>query len=85
MSIARALVKQPPLILCDEPTGALDAATGLAILDLLRGMVLAEGRTVLVVTHNEALAALATRLLRLQDGIVVTDERRAVATAFLSR
>jgi len=85
VSIARALVKQPPLILCDEPTGALDAATGLAILDLLRGMVLAEGRTVLVVTHNEALAALATRQLRLQDGIVVTDERRAVATAFLSR
>ena len=85
VSIARALVKEPALILCDEPTGALDAATGLAILDLLRRMVRDEGRTVLVVTHNEALAALATRLLRLQDGIVVTDERRPVVSAALSR
>ena len=56
VSIARALVKKPKLLLCDEPTGALDSKTGAQIIELLCDMARVEGKTVIVVTHNQALA-----------------------------
>ncbi|MDE3074570.1 MAG: ABC transporter ATP-binding protein [Chloroflexota bacterium] len=77
VAIARALVKQPPLLLCDEPTGALDYETGKAVLGLLQSLVQDGGRTVLLVTHNTALADMATRLVRLKDGSVVSDAAQA--------
>lgn len=73
VAIARALVKNPPLLLCDEPIGALDYETGKQILTLLETMVYEHGKTVIIVTHNNALAAIATRLIRIKDG-QVTDE-----------
>ncbi|HCW51456.1 MAG TPA: macrolide ABC transporter ATP-binding protein, partial [Clostridiales bacterium] len=76
VAIARALVKDPPLLLCDEPTGAVDFETGKAILGLLEEAVHRRGKTVVIVTHNTALAAMATRLIRLKDGIVASDEER---------
>ncbi|HCJ09922.1 MAG TPA: macrolide ABC transporter ATP-binding protein [Clostridiales bacterium] len=76
VAIARALVKDPPLLLCDEPTGAVDFETGKAILGLLQEAVQRRGKTVLIVTHNSALAAMATRLIRLKDGAVASDEKR---------
>ncbi|MDR1094316.1 MAG: ABC transporter ATP-binding protein [Clostridiales bacterium] len=69
VSIARALVKNPPLLLCDEPTGALDSGTGAEILTLLKRQARA-GRTVVVVTHNAALAAAADRVIRVRNGQV---------------
>ena len=84
VAIARALVKDPPLLLCDEPTGALDEGTGSAVLALLEGLVREGGKTVLLVTHNAALAERATRVVRLRDGALVADERPAAALA-LSR
>ena len=77
VAIARALVKEPPLLLCDEPTGALDYVTGKAVLGLLQALAQDDGRTVLLVTHNTALAAMATRLVRLKDGIVTSDVAQA--------
>lgn len=73
-AIARALVTEPALLLADEPTGNLDSATGEEIADLITGLP-DEGRTVVLVTHNEALAARARRLLRLRDGRILSDER----------
>ena len=74
VAIARALVKDPPLLLCDEPTGALDFETGKEVLGLLEKLVQDGQRSVLIVTHNSALAARATRQIRLKDGRVVADE-----------
>lgn len=68
VAIARAVVKNPRLLLCDEPTGALDSRTGQKILTLLRGLKERYGTTVVVVTHNAKLAALADRVIRLSDG-----------------
>ena len=65
VSIARALAKNPKLLLCDEPTGALDYNTGKAILKLLQNMCRERGMTVIVITHNQALAPMADRLLSL--------------------
>lgn len=76
VSIARALVKNPPLLLCDEPTGALDYETGKTVLGVLEDLAKVQGKTVLIVTHNSALAAMATRLIRLKDGAVIADEHR---------
>ncbi len=81
VAIARALVKNPPVLLCDEPTGALDSETGKAILGLLEARVRNERQTVLIVTHNSALAAMATRLIRIRDGLIQADEVRAEPTA----
>jgi putative ABC transport system ATP-binding protein len=67
VSIARALVKRPAILLCDEPTGALDTVTGASVLALLKNTV-KEGRTVIVVTHNEGLAAAADRVIRVKNG-----------------
>jgi len=70
VAIARALVKNPPLLLCDEPTGELDFETGRRIMQILRDINRAEGRTVLVVTHNAPIAAVADEVLRLRGGRV---------------
>ena len=72
VSIARALAKNPKLLLCDEPTGALDYQTGKQILQLLQDMCRVEGITVVIVTHNAALADMADRLIRFKSGKVTS-------------
>jgi putative ABC transport system ATP-binding protein len=71
VSIARGLVKDPPLLLCDEPTGALDVETGIQVLDLLRSVTKNGDRTVIVVTHNSQIASIANRVLELRDGEII--------------
>ena len=70
VAIARALAKNPKLLLCDEPTGALDYATGKQILQLLQDTCRREGVTVLIITHNSALAPMADRVIRFRSGQV---------------
>ena len=70
VSIARALAKNPKFLLCDEPTGALDYQTGKAILKLLQDMCREKGMTVIVITHNSALAPMADRVIRIKNGKV---------------
>ena len=70
VSIARALAKNPKLLLCDEPTGALDYQTGKAILNLLQDMCRERGMTVIVITHNSALTPMADRVIRIKNGKV---------------
>ena len=70
VSIARALAKNPKLLLCDEPTGALDYQTGKAILKLLQDMCRDRGMTVIVITHNSALTPMANRVIRIKNGKV---------------
>ena len=67
VSIARALAKNPKLLLCDEPTGALDYNTGKAILKLLQNMCRERGMTVIVITHNQAIAPMADRLIHIKN------------------
>ena len=71
VAIARALAKNPKLILCDEPTGALDYNTGKAVLKLLQDACRAQGKTVLIITHNGALTQIADRVIRVKNGAVV--------------
>ena len=73
VAIARAVVKDPPILLCDEPTGSLDLETGRQVLAVLRELSRAGGRTVLLVTHNSAIATMADRVIRLRSGEVVDD------------
>lgn len=75
VSIARGLVKDPPLMLCDEPTGSLDVESGISILNLLREVTLDRDRSVLIVTHNAVTANIADRVIRLRDGEVVSQDR----------
>lgn len=77
VAVARALVKQPDVLLCDEPTGALDLDTGRQVLMLLRRLNLERGATVVLVTHNSAIAAIADRVVSLRDGTVAEDCRNA--------
>ena len=70
VSIARAVAKNPKLLLCDEPTGALDYVTGKQILQLLQDTCRADGITVIIITHNAALAPMADRLIRFKSGRV---------------
>lgn len=70
VSIARALVKRPKLLLCDEPTGALDSKTGRLILELLQKMCREEGMTVVLITHNAAITPLGDRVIRMKNGKV---------------
>jgi putative ABC transport system ATP-binding protein len=74
VAIARALANRPALIIADEPTGQLDADTGLAVMELLRAVVRSEGVTALVATHDTQLLALADRVLELRDGTIVADD-----------
>ena len=71
VAIARALAKNPKLILCDEPTGALDYNTGKAVLKLLQDTCRERGKTVLIITHNGALTQIADRVIRVKNGTVV--------------
>ena len=77
VSIARALAKNPKLLLCDEPTGALDYNTGKAILKLLQDLCREKGMTVIVITHNSALAPMADRLIKIKNGKVSSMETNA--------
>ena len=74
VAIARALAKNPKLLLCDEPTGALDYQTGKAILQLLQNMGRKNGMTVIIITHNSALTAMADRVIRVKNGTVSSVE-----------
>ena len=73
VSIARALAKNPKILLCDEPTGALDYKTGKQVLSILQKTCREMGRTVIVITHNSALAAMADRVIRINSGRVVDE------------
>ena len=73
VAIARALAKNPKLLLCDEPTGALDYQTGKAILKLLQDTGRSTGMTVIIITHNSALTAMADRVIRVKNGTVVSE------------
>ena len=70
VAIARALAKDPPLLLCDEPTGNLDFRTGIRVLTLLREVTAAQGRSCILVTHNSVIGEMADRVVRLRDGMI---------------
>ena len=74
VSIARAIAKNPKLLLCDEPTGALDYQTGKSILKLLQKLSVEENMTVVIITHNSALTSMADRVIRLKNGRVLSVE-----------
>ncbi len=74
VAIARALAKNPKLLLCDEPTGALDYVTGKSILKLLQDTCRQTGKTVIVITHNTALTAMADRVIRVKSGKILSSE-----------
>lgn len=74
VSIARALVKNPTVLLCDEPTGALDSKTGKKIIKLLMDINQNKDKIVVVVTHNSTLAKVADRVIKISDGKIVSDE-----------
>ncbi len=75
VSIARALAKNPALLLCDEPTGALDDVTGKSVLRLLYDLSRKNGTTVIVITHNQAIAPMADRIIRIKNGKILSNER----------
>jgi putative ABC transport system ATP-binding protein len=72
VSIARAIAKNPKLLLCDEPTGALDYQTGKAILKLLQSLSTEKGMTVVIITHNSALTEMADRVIRVKNGKITS-------------
>ncbi|MBQ6345874.1 MAG: ABC transporter ATP-binding protein [Methanobrevibacter sp.] len=82
VSIARAVAKQPTMLLCDEPTGALDSNTGVLILNLLQDMSNTKGTTVIIVTHNAILAEAADKIIRIKNGqiesVVVNENPKKV-------
>lgn len=84
VSIARALAKNPKLLLCDEPTGALDYKTGKQVLKILQNMSREKGATVVIVTHNSALAPIADRVIHMHDarvsGIEINETPQDIAT-----
>ena len=75
VAIARALAKNPKLLLCDEPTGALDSNTGKAILKLLQDTSRSTGMTVIIITHNKALCAMADRVIRVKSGTICSVQK----------
>ena len=77
-SIGRAIVKNPDILLCDEPTGALDYKTGKEILKLIETVNRKYGNTVIMVTHNDAIRLMADRVVRLRDGAIRSNETNAV-------
>ena len=74
VSIARALAKNPKLLLCDEPTGALDYETGKKVLKVLYDLCKKRNKTVIVVTHNSALTKMADHVLHIKNGTIVSEE-----------
>ena len=83
VALARAFILRPPIVLADEPTGNLDTTNGQAVLDLLLSLNHAEGTTLVLVTHDPALAAHATRVLTMRDGLLVGDVQQAPSVAHL--
>jgi len=79
VAVARALVTDPAILLADEPTGNLDSESSTEIMKLLRELN-HQGRTIVLITHEPDIAAFAQRVVRLRDGVIVSDERQAVAT-----
>ena len=73
VAIARAIAKNPKILLCDEPTGALDYVTGKSILALLQDTCRNTGKTVIVITHNQALTAMADRVIRVKSGRIISN------------
>ena len=76
VAIARAIAKRPAVLLCDEPTGALDISTGIVVLEALARVNAELGTTTVVITHNAAIASMADRVIRLADGRVTAVEDR---------
>jgi putative ABC transport system ATP-binding protein len=81
VAIARAIVKRPDVLLCDEPTGALDVATGRRVLEAIADVNVRLGTTAVVITHNAAIARMADRVLYLGDGRIQREERHAQRVA----
>ncbi len=77
VAIARAIAKQPEVLLCDEPTGALDSETGVRVLEALSAVNQRLGTTTVVITHNAGIAAMAHRVIHLSDGRIVREQRNA--------
>ncbi|WEV59105.1 ABC transporter ATP-binding protein [Bifidobacterium sp. ESL0728] len=77
VAIARAVAKRPKILLCDEPTGALDYKTGKQVLHILQNMSRKHGATVLIVTHNSAIAPIADRVIRMRDARIASVNRNA--------
>jgi putative ABC transport system ATP-binding protein len=80
VAIARALAKNPKLLLCDEPTGALDYVTGKQILKLLQDSSREAGMTVVIITHNSALTAMADRVIKVKNGTVISEHKNEKIT-----
>ena len=80
VAIARALAKNPKLLLCDEPTGALDYVTGKSVLKILQDTARQTGMTVLIITHNSALTAMADRVIRVNSGTIALEQRNENVT-----
>ena len=72
VAIARVVAKNPRLLLCDEPTGALDYVTGKAVLKLLYDLSRERGMTVIIITHNQAIAPMADRIIRIKSGKIIS-------------
>jgi putative ABC transport system ATP-binding protein len=81
VAIARAIAKNPAVLLCDEPTGALDSATGIVVLEALEQANRRLGTLTVVITHNVVIAAMADRVIRMADGRIAGSERNAVRKA----
>jgi putative ABC transport system ATP-binding protein len=77
VSIARALIKDPSILLCDEPTSALDAESGQSVMGILKRIALEQGRVVVVVSHDARVFPFADRLLKIENGVVVSDTRES--------
>ncbi|MCA3574700.1 MAG: ABC transporter ATP-binding protein [Aestuariivirga sp.] len=77
VAIARAIAKRPDVLLCDEPTGALDSKTGIKVLEALTRVAAETGATTLVITHNAAIAAIADRVVNFANGTIVSAQRNA--------
>ena len=76
VALARAFILRPPIVLADEPTGNLDTANGSQVLQLLLDLNQREGTTLVLVTHDPALAAYASRIITLRDGLIISDQRK---------
>ncbi len=79
VALARAFVRRPPLLLADEPTGNLDSVNGRQVLELLLTLNRSEGATLVLVTHDRDLAAHASRIITLRDGVIASDETKSAA------
>lgn len=81
VAIARAIAARPPIIMADEPTGALDSKTGFHVLEILHTLHESEGATVILITHDSSIAATAHRIVRISDGRIVADSKNDPAPA----